>query len=252
VPVVVIPGDPVTLRFDSTRTESQVGRLLTEDALQRVAGRQDPLTLREERVTEPGARYIDFLIPGLLGMNIMGTGVWGVGFGIAQTRQRKLLKRLLASPMRKRDFLIGQMMARMVFLVVEVSVVVLFGILAFDVPFRGSVLSVALLVLVGAFTFAGLGALIASRVQTLEGVSGLMNVVLMPMWVLSGVFFSYSRFPEVMHPFIQVLPLTALNDSLRAVMLDGASLSSTFVPLVVMSIWCVACVSIALKIFRWS
>ena len=154
--------------------------------------------------------------------------------------------------MRRRDFLLGQMTARMVFLVVEVSVVVLFGILAFDVPFRGSVVSVALLVLVGAFTFAGLGALIASRVQTLEGVSGLMNVVLMPMWVLSGVFFSYSRFPEVIHPFIQILPLTALNDALRAVMLDGAALSSTVMPVTVMSVWCVACVTIALKIFRWN
>lgn len=251
VALVVVPGEPVVVRFDSTRQESYLARLLVYDGLQRAAGRRDVQEIRENRVRERGARYIDFLLPGLLGMNIMGTGMWGIGFAIVKTRNQKLLKRLLASPMRKSQYLFSHILARMFFLALEVLSLLLFGYWVFDVPVRGSPWDIALVVTVGAMAFAGLGLLVASRAQTIEGVSGLMNVVMVPMWICSGVFFAYSNFPDAMQPFIKILPLTALNDALRAVIVEGTGLAAIGWSLGLMGLWGVVCFGVALRVFRW-
>ena len=251
VALVVRAGPEPVLQYDSTRTESDLAQLLVRDALQRDAGRRDVATIGDRRVTEPGARYIDFLIPGLLGLNIMGTGMWGVGFGIVRTRQHKLLKRFLASPMRKRDFMLGNIASRLAFLVLEVPVVVLFGNIAFDVPVRGSWLTLFAIALVGAMAFAGLGLLVASRARTVEGVSGLMNLVMVPMWIFSGVFFAWSNFPDSIEPLIRALPLTALNDALRAVMLEGVPLAGTLEWVAILMAWTVVSFFLALRFFRW-
>jgi ABC-type multidrug transport system permease subunit len=252
VALVVIPGNPITVQFDSTRDESRLARLETDAALQVAAGRHDVLALRDALLTEPGSRYIDFLIPGLLGLNIMGTGLWGIGFGIVRSRQGKLLRRLHASPMRRSDFLLAQALARLVFLVLEVVTVLAFGALAFDVPIRGSVLLVAAVVLAGALAFSGLGLLVATRARTIEGVSGLMNIVMVPMWVFSGVFFSWSHFPEAIHPVIRLLPLTALNDGLRAVLLDGAGPMAVAGFLGNMLTWGIVTFVLSVRLFRWT
>ncbi len=251
VALVVVPGEPVTYRFDSTRTESHLARLVTDDEVQRAYGRRDPVAVREVKITEKGARYIDFLLPGLLGMNLMGTGLWGVGFAVVSMRVRKLLKRLLASPMRRSHLLLSFALARLATVTLEVAVLVGFGMVVFGVPLRGSVLALAAVALLGALTFSGIGLLVASRAQTEEGVSGLMNVVMLPMYVLSGSFFSAANFPDLMQPFIKALPLTALNDALRAVMLDGTGLAALVAPLAVLAAWMVASFAVALRIFRW-
>jgi ABC-2 type transport system permease protein len=252
VHIVVTHGSPPVYRFDSTRAESRLARLAVDDVLKRSAGRQDPWTAREERVTLPGSRYVDWLIPGLLGVNIMTTGVWGIGFSIVQARWRRLLKRLVASPMHKRDYLLAQVLARLVFLVGEVAALMAFGILVLDMPLRGSWWSIAIMTLVGALSFGGFGLLVASRARTFEGISGLVNVAVLPMWVFSGVFFSAANFPDAAQPLIQALPLTALNDGLRAVMLEGASLAQVTPDLLILSAWGTATFAIALKIFRWT
>jgi len=252
VALIVMPGERITVQLDSTRDESRLARLLTDGALQGAAGRHDVLVLREALLTEPGSRYIDFLIPGLLGLNIMGTGLWGIGFGIVRSRQQKLLRRLHASPMRRSDFLLAQALARLVFLVLEVVVVLAFGALAFGVPMRGSLPLIAAVVLAGALAFSGLGLLVATRARTIEGVSGLMNVVMVPMWVFSGVFFSWSHFPETVHPFIRLLPLTALNDGLRAVLLDGAGFPAVLGYLGNMLVWGIVTFAVSVKLFRWT
>jgi len=251
VALVVHPGDPLVLEYDSTRTESDVARLVVEGALQESAGRRDVRVIRDRKVSEPGARYIDFLIPGLLGLNIMGTGMWGVGFGIVKSRNHKLLKRFIASPMRKSEFMLSYMLARLFFLAIEVTSVVAFGWLVFDVPVRGSLLTLAGVCVLGAMTFSGLGLLVASRAQTIEGVSGLMNLVMVPMWIFSGVFFAYSHFPDAMQPVIKALPLTALNDALRSVMLDGAGLAANGGLLLLLAAWGGVTFVAALKVFRW-
>lgn len=252
VAIVVVPGEPITFRYDSTRSESRLARLVVREAIEEAAGRRNLREVREVRVAERGARYIDFLIPGLLGFNIMGTGMWGVGFAIVRSRTRRLLKRFVASPMRRSHFLLGHMLARLVFLGLEVGVLLAFGALVFGVPFRGSVFTAAIVAVAGALTFSGLGVLVASRAKTIEGVSGLMNVVMVPMWIFSGVFFNAALFPDVLQPLIRVLPLTALNDSLRAVILDGAPLFSQGAPLAVLAAWGVTSFGIAVRIFRWN
>lgn len=241
----------LTYRFDPTRPDSRIARLETDDAIQRAGGRRDIVPVEDRESSEPGSRYIDFLIPGLLGMNLMGTGMWGVGFSVATSRMQKLLKRLASTPMRKSEYFLSHMLSRMVFLVLEVVTIVAFGWIVFDVAVHGSILLLAFVSVLGAFTFSGLGLLTASRAQTIEGVSGLMNLVMVPMWILSGVFFSSERFPDGMQPVIKLLPLTALNDALRAVMIEGRGLLAISSEIAILAAWCIVSFLIALKIFRW-
>lgn len=251
VALVVIPGATATYWFDPSRDESRVARLSADQALQRAAGRADPVATATREMTEKGSRYVDFLVPGLLGMNLMGTGMWGIGFSIVTARSRGLLKRLIATPMRKRHFLLGQMLGRMAFLVPEVVLLVAFAVLVFGVPVRGSILALAAVTGLGAMAFTGIGLLVAARPRTIEGVSGLMNFVMLPMWIFSGVFFSPARFPDAIQPAIHLLPLTALNDALRAVMIDGVPLSAVAGELALVALWGAAAFALALKLFRW-
>jgi ABC-type multidrug transport system permease subunit len=249
--ITLLIADGPTYRFDPTRPESRAARLEADNALQAAAGRRDPFAAKDIHVDEQGSRYVDFLVPGLLGMNLMGTGLWGIGFSIVNARLRKLLKRLVATPMRKSQYLLAQIFSRFAFLIIEVAMLVVFAWLVFDVRIRGSVIVFALLCALGGLAFAGIGLLVASRARTLEAVSGLMNIVMMPMWLCSGVFFSYERFPDAAKPFIRALPLTALNDALRAVMNDGATMMSVLPQMANLALWAVAGFVIGLKIFRW-
>ena len=237
--------------FDPTRPDSVLARNAVDDQLQRAAGRRDVAEITLVEVDEPGGRYIDFLVPGLLGMSLMGGGLWGVGFVTVDMRVRKLLKRFLATPMRKTDFLMGIMISRMLFMVPEVLALLVFARYAFGVVNHGSTLGVTFLILLGAVMFSGIGLLAASRAKTIEAVSGIMNLVMVPMWIFSGIFFSAERFPEGMQPVIQVLPLTPLNSSLRAVMLEGSSLDELVTPIAIMTAWSVASFALALRWFRW-
>jgi ABC-2 type transport system permease protein len=235
---------------EPSRKESVLARHAVESVLYRQSATAGP-KLSERHLEETGNRYIDFLVPGLLGMNLMGGGLFGVGFVLADMRVRKLLKRFLATPMRRSDFMLSVMLSRMLFTIPEVLVLLLFGWLAFGVKNHGSFAALVFLIVLGAASFAGLGLLVASRAKTIETVSGLMNLVMLPMWLLSGVFFSAERFPDWMQPAIQVLPLTALNDALRAVMNDGRSLTELGWEIGVLVAWGVLSFAIALKIFRW-
>jgi ABC-type multidrug transport system permease subunit len=251
VSLLIEGDDTVVFRFDATRPDAQSARREADDALQTAAGRRDVVATREERVHEQGARYIDFLIPGLLGMNLMGTGMWSMGFTIANARMKKLLKRLVATPMRKTDFLLAQFLSRLIWLLIEVTVLVVFGWLVFGVRVNGSILLLAILCIVGGFSFSGIGLLTASRARTIEAVSGLMNLIMMPMWLCSGVFFSYERFPDSVKPIIRLLPLTLLNDALRAVINDAAGLTQIASKLALLAVWGFVTFMIGLKVFRW-
>jgi len=252
VAIVVRPqNESFDYRFDPTRPESRTARLIVDDALQRGKGRADVVKIGEEKITEPGARYVDFLVPGLIGMNLMGSGLWGLGFTVVIARSRKILKRFAATPMRRSHYLFSFMLSRLVFLVLEVAAVVVFAWLAFGFTVRGSWLTLILVTMLGGFTFSGLGLLVAARPTTIEGVSGLMNFIMLPMWLLSGTFFSSERFPQVLQPFIKALPLTALNNLLRGVMNEGSALSSNWIPIAVLLAWCLVSFVIALKIFKW-
>jgi ABC-type multidrug transport system permease subunit len=253
VAILVRPtADGYEYRFDPTRPEAALARAKLDDALQRAAGRADAVPAGEVHVSEPGARYIDFLVPGLIGMNLMGGGLWGVGFVTVDMRIRKLLKRLIATPMRKRDFLLATVGGRMLFTLPEMAVLLLAAWLMFNVTMVGSLSATIVIILIGAMSFAGLGLLIACRASKIETVSGLMNVVMLPMWILSGTFFSSERFPDAMQPFVQALPLTQLNNALRGVMLEGESLASQAMPLLILTAWGGGSFVLGLRWFRWT
>lgn len=252
ISLLVDGSQQLVYRFDPTRPESRAARLEVDAALQAAAGRNDPLKAKEEHVTEQGSRYIDFLVPGLIAMNLMGTGMWSISFAIVNARLKKLLKRFLATPMRKSTFLTAQFLSRLVFLVVEVAVVAAFAWIVFDVAIRGPILLFCFLCLLGGAAFAGVGILVSSRARTLEAVSGLMNLVMMPMWICSGVFFSYERFPDAVKPIIRALPLTALADGLRMVMNDGLGFAAVMPQVINLAVWTVVCFAVGLRIFRWN
>lgn len=241
-----------TYYYDPARPESVLSRAEIDAALQSAAGRKNAVTTSSQTSSEPGSRYIDFLIPGLLGMNLMNSGMWGVGFALVEMRQRKLLKRFVATPMRRSDFLLALISSRLVLMVIEVGLLLGFGVLVFHMRVQGSLLAVFLLASLGAISFGGVGLLTACRAQKIESVSGLINVVMMPMWIFSGVFFSYEKFPAVAHPFIRALPLTALNDALRSTIIEGASLGSQSGRLLVLALWGGLSFVLALKWFRWT
>jgi ABC-type multidrug transport system permease subunit len=254
ISLLVAPGSagkPLRVILDETRPDARTARLEAEDALQRAAGRKDPLPVGTEKLTEPGARYIDFLIPGLLGLNLMGTGIWSLTFSIAVARQRRVLKRLVATPMRKADYLLSQILGRMIFLIPELIILIGFGWIAFGVAVHGSILLLLFTSLLAAMSFCGLGLLTGSRVSTMEGASGLGNMILLPMWLLSGSFFSSERFPDVVQPFINALPLTALNQALRAIINEGHGLAEIWPRLLIVAAWGVVSFAVALKIFKW-
>ena len=252
VSVVVAPS-PRVYRFDETRPESRLARLVIDDKLQRAAGRVDPADAHadEERVTEPGARYIDFLLPGLIGMSLMSSGMWGIGYLIVEMRTRKLVKRMVATPMRRGHFLLSFVFMRMLVLVFELPILLGFGRLVFGVEVRGSFVLLAGVVLLGAVAFSGLGLLVASRAENTQTAGGLINLVMLPMFMCSGVFFSSQNFPPELQPFIRVLPLTALNDALRAVINEGASARAIAAPALVLAVCGAVSFTVALRIFRW-
>ena len=232
------------------RTESRLARYAVEAAL--LNAKESASALPEvKHLEQAGSRYIDFLLPGLIGMNLMGGGMWGVGFVLVDMRVRKLLKRFLATPMRRSDFLLAVMLSRLFFTLTDIVILLVFGYLMFEVRCQGDYVSLGAVVLLGGAAFAGIGLLVASRVETIETVSGVMNLVMLPMWILSGVFFSSERFPSEVQPLINALPLTALNQALRGIMLEGKSLAALWPQIGVLGAYAAGTFAVALRIFRW-
>ena len=255
IALLVVPSsrtDSVRYIYDKSRGDAANARVMVDRAIQVGAGQVSPVRSIDSFVTEPGSRYIDFLIPGLLGMNLMGSSIWGLGFTIVTARSKKLLKRLMATPMSRTQYLASFLLSRLLFLILEIATLLGFGHFAFGVPLRGSLATLLLICLLAALSFGGLGLLSASRARTTEAVSGIMNFIMLPMWIFSGVFFSSSNFPKGVQPFIKMLPLTAVNDALRLNMLEGATLPAVTPQLAVIVAWGVVTFFAALKLFRWS
>jgi ABC-type multidrug transport system permease subunit len=252
IALLVVPTtDSIEYRFDPARSEARTARLIVDRALQKGAGSVAAVPVRDSYISERGSRYIDFVVPGLLGMNIMGSSVWGIGFAIVDARRKRLLKRFVATPMRRPHYLMSFLLMRLTLMIIEVTFITAFAALVFGVPLRGAVWQLALVAIVSALAFGGIGLFIAARARTIEGASGLMNVVMLPMWVGSGVFFSASNFPNAIQPFIQALPLTAAVDAFRANMLQGGAWSSVGPELLILAVWFTIPFVAALKMFRW-
>jgi ABC-type multidrug transport system permease subunit len=252
--LTVVPDSSggINYLYDQARADSVLARYWVDSVLVRAKAGSTALKADDKYVIEPGSRYIDFLLPGLIGMNLMGGGLFGIGFVIVDMRVRKLFKRLLATPMRRTDFLLSLLLARLVFLIPEMSLLLLVGRFGFGVPIKGDPLALAVIILAGVAAFDALGLLIACRTDKTETVSGLINLCMLPMYLVSGTFFSSERFPEAMQPLIQALPLTQVNDGLRDVMLKGTGINQDLLWRVgILLIWTVVCSVLGLKWFRW-
>jgi ABC-2 type transport system permease protein len=244
-------SDGVTYEFDDTNPDARTARLLADRAVQTAAGQPAAVATVNAMVHETGARYIDFVVPGLLGMNLMGSAMWGLGFSIVEARQKKLLKRMVASPMPHWQYLMSFLLSRLGLLFIELVAFLGFARLVFGVPFRGSLWELAFLCVLTSVSFSALGLLVASRAKTMEAASGLMNLVMLPMWILSGVFFSATRFPAVIRPVVRALPLTAAIDAMRANMLQGMNLGQVWTQVAILAAWLVLAFAVSVKIFRW-
>ncbi len=247
------PGTATAARYhwDPQRSEGRLARLVVERDLGRALGQRSEVTIAEATDMPAGRRYIDFLLPGLIGMNLLGSSLWGVGYGMVQERGKKLMRRFATTPLTRSQFLLSFVLSRLVFLTVEVAFLVGFGAAVFGVDIQGSVALYFGVSLAGVLCFTGFGVLCASRTESVEVVSGFINALTMPMWLLSGTFFSYERFPEALHPVIQLLPLTALNDALRAITNEGAGLVEVLPQIGVLGVWGLIAFGLGVRLFRW-
>jgi len=203
-----------------------------------------PLTVR-------GTRYIDFLVPGLMAMGIMMSCMWGLSYGMIDKRSKKLLRRMVATPMRKSYFLISLMTVRIVMNLIESSLLFFFAWLAFHITIEGSIIGLFAIFLAGNIAFGGIAIFVSCRTSNTEIGNGLVNAVVMPMMVLSGVFFSYHNFPDWSIPVIQKLPLTLLADGLRSIFIEGAQMTEVMLPVALLLGIGIFFFSVGLKFFKW-
>ncbi len=239
------------IQFDPTHPDSRIARLALGQALQGIAGTKLVTEISEVKIATQGSRYIDFLLPGLIGMNILGSGMWGLSFAIVQARSKKLLKLFATTPMSRRNFLLAYVFSRIFFLLLSVAFVLAFGHFAFQIQIFGSFLHIACLSALGAMAFGSIGLLVAARVKSSESAQGWINLIIMPMWLLSGTFFSSSRFPDWLQPLIKILPLTAFNEAMRNIVNDGGTLLMNLSQLGILGAWCLLSMTLAIRFFEW-
>ncbi len=242
-------GGDIEFHFDPVNSEAHLtyldlSRVINNTELTGGNESVEPLTLK-------GTRYIDFFIPGLIAMGIMMSSVWGLGYGIIETRSKKLLRRMIATPMKKSYFLISLITVRSIMNFAEAGLLFLFSYLVFDITIQGSVAALILIFIAGNISFAGISILTSSRTANPEVGNGLINAIATPMIVLSGIFFSYHNFPDWAVGFIKILPLTLLADGIRSIFIEGAGLPDVVIPFIALVITGVVCFYFGLKFFRW-
>jgi ABC-2 type transport system permease protein len=202
-------------------------------------------------ITTKGNRYIDFLIPGLIAMGIMNSCLWGISWNLIEFRMKKLLRRMVATPMSKKDFLLSNLITRTLIGAFETSTLLLFAFLYFRISLEGSVLALLLIYLAGIMAFSGIAIIISSRTASSQIGNGLINAVTLPMMILSGIFFSYHNFPDWCIPFIKYLPLTLLADSIRSIFIEGAGIKEISTAFVVLTLTGVVSFFAGLKMYKW-
>jgi ABC-type multidrug transport system permease subunit len=236
--------DPVNA--DAELTYLKLRNIIGPGEVQHVENNSEikPLTLT-------GTRYIDFLVPGLITMGVMMSTMWGISYGIIEKRSKKLLRRLVATPMKKSHFLIALITVRVTMNFVEALVLILFALIAFSITIQGSISALILLFIAGNIAFAGIAVFVSSHTSNTEVGNGLINAVVMPMMILSGIFFSYQNFPDWGVKIIRTLPLTMMTDGVRSIFNEGAGYNDVAIPILVLSVIGIFFFTAGLKIFKW-
>ncbi|MGD0755759.1 MAG: ABC transporter permease [Bacteroidales bacterium] len=242
---------PVEYHFDPMNPDAQ----LTYLKLSTIVGKGEVLAVHGNSEIKPltvtGTRYIDFLVPGLITMGVMMSCMWGISYGIIEKRSKKLLRRLVATPMKKSHFLIALITVRIIMNLIESSVLLLFALIAFKVIVQGNITALILTYLAGNIAFAGIAVFVSSHTSNTEVGNGLINFVVFPMMVLSGIFFSYQNFPDWSLPVIKNLPLTMLTDGIRSIFNEGAGYNEVALPILILLVIGTLFFSVGLKIFKW-
>jgi len=202
-------------------------------------------------LTQKGTRYIDFLVPGLIALNLMMSTMWGISYSLIEKRSKKLLRRMVATPMKKSSFMLSQLIARLVLNILEAFIVFIFAYFYFGITIQGNFIALIILYFAGMLCFTGISILVSSRTANTYVGNGLINAVVMPMMVLSGIFFSYHNFPDVVIPYIQALPLTILGDGIRSIFIEGAGFGEIFSPTIILSLIGILTFGVGLKIYKW-
>ncbi len=202
-------------------------------------------------LTVTGTRYIDFLIPGLVTMGVMMSCMWGISYGLIEKRSKKLLRRLVATPMKKSHFLIALITVRVAMNFIEAAAIVIFALIAFKMKIQGDIPALFAMFLAGNIAFAGIAVLVSSHTSNTEVGNGLINFIIFPMMILSGIFFSYHNFPDWSIGVISSLPLTMLTDGIRSIFNEGAGIREVFIPILVLSATGIVFFTAGLKIFKW-
>lgn len=236
-----------TAHFDPADSEAARLFLLIDKQTRKV----DSL-LKAEALEAGGFRYIDFLIPGLIAFGIMNSCLWGIGYSLIEFRMKKLLRRMVAAPMKKWEFMASHLIARLTLSGVESFLLAGFAYLLFDVTVSGSIIAFMILFIAGNLLFAGIAMLIASRANTTRSGNGLVNLVTLPMMVLSGIFFSYRNFPDEVVPIIEYLPLTVLTDAIRAVFNQAAGIADILPAAGGLFAVGLLLFALGIKLFRWN
>jgi ABC-type multidrug transport system permease subunit len=244
-------ADSVEYHFDPMNPDAQLTYLKLSSILGHGDAPQVQTTTEVKPLTVTGTRYIDFLVPGLIGMGVMMSSMWGISYGIIEKRSKKLLRRLVATPMKKSHFLIALIAVRITMNFIESSVLFLFALIAFKMTIQGSISALILMFLAGNIAFAGIAVLVSSHTSNTEVGNGLINAVVFPMMVLSGIFFSYQNFPGWSLPFIRNLPLTMVTDGLRSIFNEGAGFHEVTLPIIILITIGAVFFGVGLKIFKW-
>ncbi|HYG41004.1 MAG TPA: ABC transporter permease [Cytophagales bacterium] len=241
------PSGTISYHFDPVNAEAQLTYLMLEKELTKEKSEERPTV----EITTTGNRYIDFLIPGLLALGIMNSCIWGIGWNLIDSRIKKLLRRMVATPMKKSTFLTAQMITRLMVSFCEGLILFVFAHLFFGVEIQGSIPGLILIFVSGTFAFAGIAILISSRAENAQVGNGLINAIVLPLTIVSGVFFSYHNFPDWIENLVRFLPLTILADNIRAIFNEGASITSVLLPSFFLLITGFVTFIAGLRIYKW-
>ncbi len=235
---------------EAQAAQAIMARFLDEASF-RVAGIRPAFAIDAQPVKSRNLTYVDFLIPGIIAMSIMQMGIFSVAFAFVQLKQRGVLRRLMATPMRVSDFLAAQVLTRLVMGALQVAMLLAVGLWFFHLHFVGNVLVVLLVGIAGAAIFIAIGFAISGVAKNEETAAPLTNLIAMPMMFLSGVFFPRGSMPGWLQVVTQYLPLTYVADALRQISIDGATLWEVRWDLVGMAAWLAISVLLAVRLFRW-
>lgn len=246
---IEVVGDSLIYHFDPINPDAQLTHLILESGLNGIPNRESKTSI--EPLKAKGMRYIDFLVPGLIALGIMNSCIWGIGWSLIETRMKKLLRRMVATPMKKSLFLSAYMINRIILGGFETLLLLLFTWLYFGTEITGNVAAFVTVFLAGILAFSGIAILIASRTAKTEIANGLVNLITLPMMILSGIFFNYHNFPDWAIPVIQALPLTLLADSIRAIFIEAAGFTEILKPVAILSATGVVTFGVGLRMFKW-